>query len=144
VSVDPVELSLICMMAEKPARIDVAREQGLLDFFSSGVLRALGRSLEASRRSGKEVLVADFFEGLDNGTLKRKLLECALADKPADEKISERVFLDAVKKVKTRWYREKHKELKTKLIRAQERGDAELCSQLLKEKERLLNEQKAI
>jgi len=46
--------------------------------------------------------------------------------------------------VKTRWYKEKHKELKTKLIRAQERGDAELCHQLLKEKERLLNEQKAL
>jgi DNA primase len=144
VSVDPVELNLIYMMAEKPVRIDVAREEGLLDFFSSGELRTLGRSLEATRRADRKISVADFIEGLDNGTLKRKLLECAMADKPADERISERVFLDAIKKVKTRWYREKHKELKTKLIRAQERGDAELCSQLLKEKERLLNEQKAI
>jgi uncharacterized membrane protein (DUF106 family) len=75
--------------------------------------------------------------------MKRKLLEYAFADKPIDESISERVFIDVVKKVRAQWYKEKHKELKTKLIRAQERGDAELCNQLLKEKERLLNEQKA-
>lgn len=143
-AVDLVELSLIYMMVEKPARIDQAREHRILDFFASRELRRLGQSLEELRQAHKKVGVADFIEGLDNGATKRKLLEYAFADKDTDEKISERVFVDTVKKVKARWYREKHKELKTKLIRAQEQGDADLCNQLLKEKERLLNEQKAL
>jgi len=143
-TVDLVELSLIYMMVEKPARIDQARDCRILDFFANGILRGVGQSLEELRQANKKVSVADFIEGLDDGATKRKLLEYAFADKPADERIAERVFVDAVKKVKTRWYKERHKELKTKLIRAQERGDAELCNQLLKEKERLLNEQKAL
>lgn len=142
--VDPVELSLIYMMVEKPARIDQARDHKVLDFFSNRELRKVGQSLEGLRLANKKVSVADFIEGLADGAAKRKLLEYACSDKPADERIAERVFVDTVKKVKTRWYREKHKELKTKLIRAQERGDAELCHQLLREKERLLNEQKAL
>jgi len=143
-TVDLVELSLLYMMVEKPARIDQARDYRVLDFFSNRELRRIGQSLEELRQADKKVSVADFIEGLADGAAKRKLLEHAFADKPADERITERVFIDAVKKVKTRWYKEKHKELKTKLIRAQERGDAELCHQLLKEKERLLNEQKAL
>ncbi len=142
--VDPVELSLIYMMVEKPARIDQARDQRVLDFFSNRELRKVGQSLEELRQANRIVSVADFIEGLADGAAKRKLLEYAFSDRPGDERIAERVFVDAVKKVKTRWYREKHKELKTKLIRAQERGDAELCHQLLEEKERLLNEQKAL
>ncbi|HOD36663.1 MAG TPA: DNA primase [Syntrophales bacterium] len=143
-TVDPVELSLIYMMVEKPARIDQARNQRVLDFFSNRELKKVGQSLEEIRQADQKVSVADFIEGLADGALKKKLLEYAFSDRPADEGITERVFVDAVKKVKTRWYREKHRELKTKLIRAQERGDAELCHQLLREKERLLNEQKAL
>ena len=143
-TVDLVELSLIYMMVEKPARIDQARDCRILDFFANRVLRGVGQSLEELRQANKKVSVADFIEGLDDGATKRRLLEYAFEDKPADERIAERVFVDAVKQVKTRLYKERHKELKTKLIRAQERGDAELCNQLLIEKERLLNEQKAL
>ena len=144
VDVDAVELSLVAMMVENPSRIDEASENRILDFFMNEPLRHLGSVRRDMRESGRRINVADFIEGLENGTVRKRLLEQVLSEKPSDEQISGRLFTDTVRKVKLRWYKEKHKELKVKLLKAQERGDSERCNELLKEKERLLNEQKAL
>jgi len=46
-----------------------------------------------------------------------------------------------MKKIKTHWYRERHRALKRRLVEAHERRDAQQCDNLLMEKAQLLNQE---
>ena len=140
--VDPVELSLIRMMIENPGKVPEVDRQGVLACFTSGALKSLGESIVEGHRRSKAVRLADLVERVENRTVREKLLEMSLAEDSRDEALRDRIFDDTVRKIRQRWYKEKQRDLRIRLLRAQEAGDEDLCNRLLDEKERLRHEQK--
>jgi len=140
--VDPVELSLIRMMIENPGKVPEVDRQGVLACFTSGALKSLGESIVEGHRRSKAVRLADLIELVENRTVREKLLEMSLAEDSRNEALRDRIFDDTVRKIRQRWYKEKQRDLRIRLLRAQEAGDEDLCNRLLDEKERLRHEQK--
>ncbi len=142
--VDPVEWIFLHLLMEHPEWLPVVREENLLDYLLDGDLQDLGRALlENFERDGK-VTVADLIGSVPDNAVKQNLLKMVMEGAPADPKVAEKVFADTIRKLKTRWYREKHKNLKIELIKAQERDDENLCKRILIEKERLIREEKEL
>jgi len=79
---------------------------------------------------------------IDDRAIREKILELTVSTGPSESSVSERLFDDTVRRVKERWYKERQRDLRVRLLRAQETGDQELCNRLLDEKERLRHEQK--
>ena len=85
---------------------------------------------------------SSFLDCLDNGPLKKLILR-SLLDNPADnEEIMPRYLSDTIKQIKRKWCKKRNKALIKELLSAQEKGDSDLCSRLLLEKGRLLQEEK--
>jgi DNA primase len=139
---DPVELSLIQMMIENPARVAEIDRDNVLACFASGALKNLGESIVEGHRRGQTVRLADFIDRVDNPTVRERLLEATVSAGSPDGALRDRIFDDTVRKIRQRWYKEKQRDLRIRLLRAQEAGDQDLCNRLLDEKERLRHEQK--
>jgi len=94
-------------------------------------------------RIGK-IAVADVINGLENGTVRENLLKLAMAGSPVEAGVAERVFTDTIRKIKIRWFKERHKALKIELVQAQEMRDENGCKRILVEKEKLMREEKEL
>lgn len=140
--IDPVELSLIQMMIESPARVPEIDRDNVLACFASGALKSLGESIVECHRRGQTVRLAEFIERVENKTVREKLLEASLSAGSPDGALRDRIFDDTVRKIRQRRYKERQRDLRIRLLRAQEAGDQDLCNRLLDEKERLRHEQK--
>ena len=140
--VDPVELSLIRMMIENPERAREIERGNVLACFTSDALKSLGESVVEHSRRARPVRLAEFIDRVQDKTIREKLLESSLSAGSPDEALRNRIFGDTVRRIRQRWYREKQRDLRVRLLRAQEAGDQDLCKRLLDEKERLRHEQK--
>ena len=139
---DAVELSLVRMMIESPARVRDVDRENILACFTSEPLKSLGESIVESHRRGQPARLAELIERVADRAVREKLLEAAFSAEPRDDALRDRLFDDTVRKIRQRWYREKQRDLRVRLLRAQEAGDQDLCNRLLDEKERLRHEQK--
>jgi len=118
--VDTVELSFLYLLIEHPEWFPLVRKENAFDYLMSEDLRILGRALaEDMERIGK-IAVADVINGLENGTVRENLLKLAMAGSPVEAGVAERVFTDTIRKIKIRWFKERHKALKIELVQAQE------------------------
>jgi DNA primase len=140
--IDRVELALIQMMIENPSRIRDVIQGNILAFFMSDVLKSLGETIAASHGEGEAPSLAGMVERIENRAVREKLLELTISAGQPDSAIRDRLFDDTVRRVKERWYKERQRDLRVRLLRAQEAGDQELFNRLLDEKERLRHEQK--
>jgi DNA primase len=140
--IDRVELALIQMMIENPSRIRDVIQGNILAFFMSDVLKSLGETIAASHGEGEAPSLAGMVERIENRAVREKLLELTVSAGQPDSAVRDRLFDDTVRRVKERWYKERQRDLRVRLLRAQEAGDQELFNRLLDEKERLRHEQK--
>jgi DNA primase len=140
--IDRVELALIQIMMENPSRIHDVVQGNVLAFFMSDSLRGLAETITTSHRKGQPLRLAEMIGRIESGALRETLLELTVSATPPDSTVSERLFDDTVKRIKERWYKERQRDLRVRLLRAQEAGDQELFNRLLDEKERLRHEQK--
>ena len=140
--IDRVELALIQIMMENPSRIHDVVQGNVLAFFMSDTLRGLAETITTSHRKGQPLRLAEMIDRIENGAVRETLLELTVSATSPDSAVSERLFDDTVKRIKERWYKERQRDLRVRLLRAQEAGDQELFNRLLDEKERLRHEQK--
>ena len=142
---DRVEFSLILVMLEHPEMIAQMEEAMVLDYFLSEDLKKLGGTIMSFVKTrGGEAVSSSFLDCLDSGPLKKLILR-SLLDNPADnEDIMPRYLSDTIKQIKRKWCKRRNKALMKELKSAQEKDDSDLCSRLLLEKERLLQEEKLI
>ena len=140
--IDAVELNLVRMMIESPERVRDVDRDNILACFTSGPLKSLGESIVESHRRGQPARLAELVERVGDRTVREKLLETSLTAGTPDDALRDRLFDDTVRKIRQRWYKEKQRDLRVRLLRAQEAGDQDLCNRLLDEKERLRHEQK--
>ena len=142
--VDIVELGLIHMMLEYPFKIPEIINGQVLNYFVNEDLKKLGNVLKQFYESKGDFDISDVVNNLEDGVVKERLLKLMMAENSYDAAVVDRIFADSIKKIKHKWYRERHRSLKKKLVRAQEMGDQKTWNALLMEKEKLLKEEKAL
>ena len=143
---DKVELSLIFFMLEHPDSMVQVKESAVMDYFSDNDLRNLGMDMIAmlDEDTLQKLTTSSILERIAEGPLKERLLNSLFEERPDDKKLMARFLVDAIKKIKSRWYKKSNKSLLIELTKAQEKGDSDLLSRLLLEKEKLLKEEKLI
>jgi hypothetical protein len=116
----------------------------VLACFTTEQLRSLGERLLAA--AGKEGgTMPDIFalvNGLEEGPVRSRLLDLLMGESPYQVEWMDRLVADTLLKIRRKWYKERHRILKGKIVKAEEAGDRELCDSLLREKERLFQEEK--
>lgn len=144
--IDTVELSLIHIMLEYPSKISEIIHRDIFDFFMSANLRSLAQRLRDSfEKEGADGFDASLYiQTVENDAIRQKLLKKMINANPYDEGIIDRIIMDTLKQIKRKWYKEKRRMLTTEMKKADESGNHELSNRLLLEKERLLQEEKAL
>lgn len=138
---DPIELGLIRMLLHDPAMVRVAAEKEIFSFFLDEELKRFGELL--ARETG-DTEISGLIGGIENGELQKILWKLMVAEAPFEKSSYERIFADTVKKIKTKWFRQRRKVLESELRRAEERHDQKACTSILLEKEKLIKEEKAL
>jgi DNA primase len=144
--IDKVELSLIHIMLEYPGKIPEMIDTGILDYMTNPDLRAFGIAIKESfDADGSKAIDSSFLvDRLGNGMIREKLLKIMVDEPPYDDKMADKILNGAIRQIKRKWYKEKHRVLIMELVKAKEMGDRELEKNLLAEEERLRSEEKAL
>jgi DNA primase len=141
---DPLEMSLIHMMLEYPARISTVAESGIFAFFKTEELKSLGEELLAMDREGRVMQDSSSLVGtLTEGPLREKLLALLVQESPYPEELIDRLMADAARQIRERSNKEKGKILTRKIREAEKSEDRGLDS-LVAEKNRRLQEEKRL
>jgi DNA primase len=140
--VDPVELAFIHLLMEHPEWHQVVREEKVLDYFVSDVLKDLGRTvLEGSGPPGR-VDVAALLDSIRDRAVREKLTRLMDEGIPRDGLIAKKQFEDTARKILQRWFRRKRKMLDVELAKTPQDKKREM--QILLEKQRLMKEEEAL
>jgi DNA primase len=145
VEMDHLELSLIHMMLEYPAWIPMVSASGVLSCFKTEELKSLGSALlEAAQKGGEAPWeLSSLVSGLTEGPVREKLLDLLVRESPHQEELMQRLMADTIRKIQQKWYKERQRVLKGRIVKAEEAGDRALCDSLLREKEMLHREEKS-
>ncbi len=141
---DQMEMSLVQMMLEYPAKVSLIADSGVLACFKTKELLSLGEELAAAGREGRVIQDAAAFVGaLADGPLREKLLALLVRESPYPEEMIDRQLADTITKIKKRLYREKRNSLTRRIAEAEKAKDQGLHDRLAAEWNRLLEEEKA-
>ncbi|MEN6466513.1 MAG: DNA primase [Syntrophaceae bacterium] len=138
---DPIELGLIRMMLNNTESIRAAAEQEVFSFFLDEELKRFGELLA---READNAEISVLIGKVDNRELQNILWKLMVSESPFENSSFERIFADTVKKIKIKWFRQRHEILKIELRKAEERKDQKTCNSILLEKEKLKKEEKAL
>ncbi|HET6459270.1 MAG TPA: DNA primase [Syntrophales bacterium] len=144
IDIDMVELSIIHIMLEYPSVVPEIAKKNIFDCFMSVNLKSLAIKLADTyaKEGAKGFDASQFIQAIDNESIRKKLLRMMIDD-PYDEKVVNRVTVDAMNQVKRKWYKERCRVLKTKIKEAEENDNHKLWAKLLEELQSLQREGKA-
>jgi DNA primase len=142
--IDPVEVHLIRLLLEYPQKTAYVESEKVLDFFLHPELRNLGKKIvEAYKLLGfvelNVILSAD-----DDRPLREKIHKLIIEAPPTDDTMVEKNFTDNIRRIKEKWYKDQHRQLKLKLANAQDSGNEEILSSLLHEKKELIAKEREL
>lgn len=142
--IDPVEMNLICLLLEYPQKTLKAETEDILDFFLQPELKILGKKIITTYRLLGFVDVGLVIPADQEAPLREKIFQLMIEAPPADDVMLEKVFADNIKQIKKRWYKEQHRQIKIKLVQAQENRNSGLVEELLHEKEKILAKEREL
>jgi hypothetical protein len=132
---DSLELSLIRMMLEYPAKSSTVRESAILADFRTDSLKRFGEEILAMNREGRVMRDASSLVGtLTDGALRDKLLALLVQESPFTEELIDRLIADTIKKIRERSSKERGKTLTSKIKEAERAGNRELVDRLTLDK----------
>jgi len=141
--VDKNELAMIHLMLEHPRLTHNALGNGVLDYFNEGELRKVAGTIVAAGTSTEgNIDLNRLIAELDHATIREAILRLVMEEHLIPEEVADRLFYDILNKLRSQWFKKRHRNLQLKLIKAQQDGNGELCLNLLQEKERLIREEK--
>jgi len=141
--VDKNELAMIHLMLEYPRLAHNALDNGVLDYFNEGELRKVAGTIVAAGTSAEgNIDLNRLIAELDHATIREAILRLVMEEHLIPEEVADRLFYDTLNKLRSQWFKKRHRNLQLKLIKAQQDGNGELCLSLLQEKERLIREEK--
>jgi DNA primase len=142
--VDALELKFITMILAHPDKIPAMIDADILKCFMSDELRNLGKVIETYYGRIGKIDLKDFVDHLDAGSLRDEILSRLIDSGAWEDDTADQVFSDMIHQIRRKWFKEKHRSLKIRLIRAQQASDLELCERLLIEKGDLMKAEKAV
>lgn len=141
--IDKLELNLIHLLLIHPEKCNPLAQTNILDYFTNMELKKFGKILLDAAAGLQPLDAVETLSRLNPGPLREGLMKKLMESGPLEEeKMLDRLIFDTARQIRRRWYKERHRALKTNIVKAQETGDVALCNQLLVEKERLLKEER--
>ncbi len=142
--IDPIEVHLIRLLLEYPQKTTYVESEKVLDYFLHTELKHLGEKIvEAYKLLGfvdiNVILSAD-----NDRPLLEKIHKLIMEAPQTDDALVEKNFTDNIRRIKEKWYRDQHRQLKLKLAHAQESGNEEILSSLLYEKKELITKEREL
>jgi DNA primase len=132
---DSLELSLIRMMLEYPAKSSTVQESAILADFRTDSLKRFGEEILAMNREGRAMRDASSLVGtLTDGALRDKLLALLVQESPFTEELIDRLIADTIRKIRQRSSKERGKTLTSKIKEAERAGNRELVDRLTLDK----------
>lgn len=143
--IEKLEMDLIHLLLVHPAKAVPAMQTGILNYFFNSDLKQFGETLRLDAAGLQPWDAVERVSGLKPGPLRDGLMKKIMEAQPFDEEQTvDRIIADTTRQIRRRWYRVKHRTLQADIVKAQETGDADLCSRLLAEKVRLNEEKKTL
>ena len=142
--VDALEMNFITLILEHPDKIPAMISADILKCFGSEELRNLGNVIEDYYGKFGKIDLKDFVDHLDAGFLRDEILSRLIDSGAWEGDTVDQVFSDMIHQIRRKWFKDKHRSLKIRLIKAQQASDLELCQRLLVEKGDLLKAEKAV
>lgn len=144
VHIDALEVHLIRLLLEYPQKTTYVESENVLDYFLHKELKHLGEKIiEAYKLLGfvdiNVILSAD-----NDRPLLEKIHKLIIEAPQTDDTLVEKNFTDNVRRIKEKWYKDQHRQLKLKLARAQESGNEEIIRGLLYEKKELIAKERGL
>ncbi|MCX7635828.1 MAG: hypothetical protein N2Z74_08825, partial [Syntrophales bacterium] len=133
----------IHLLLDHPEKGEEVFRRGVLDCLTSPALRALAVEIRQRMVTGGSTDVSSLLETVTDEGIRLSLTAALVRGGPWEDSDIAKFLDDAVRRLKAKWYRRRHQELRRELIKAQETGDEEACQRLLVEKTRLLKEETA-
>ena len=135
---DPLELGLVRMMLEYPARLPVVRESGVLDCFRTEELKGLCEALLEVEGQGKAMGdITSLVGSVTDGPFRERLLALLVQESPYPGELVDRVMADTIRKIRERSNREKGKILTQMIREAEKANDMVLRDSLIVQKQKL-------
>ncbi len=138
ISNDVVELHLLQLLLEYPQKTDQVAKENILDFFLQPQLKELGNKIIETYKLLGFVDLGIILSTDEEAPLREKIFRLMMEALPADDVMLEKIFIDNIRQIKKKWYKDQHRQIKLKLAQAQEKGNQELLNLLVQEKEKLL------
>ncbi|MGV8059538.1 MAG: DNA primase [Smithellaceae bacterium] len=144
IQIDPVEVNLIRLLLECPQKTDQVANEKILDFFLQPQLKELGNKIIESYKLLGFVDLGVILSADEDVPLREKIFRLMMEALPADNIMLEKIFVDNIRQIKKKWYKDQHHKIKLKLAQAQEKGNQELLNKLVLEKEKLFLKEKEL
>ena len=142
--VDALEMNFVTMILAHPDKIPAMIDADILKCFGSDELRNLGKIVETYYGRIGKIELKDFVDHLEAGPLRDEILSRLIDSGAWEADTVDKVFSDMIHQIRRKWFKERHRSLKMRLIRAQQGSDSELCQRLLIEKGDLMKAEKAV
>jgi len=138
-----LELNLIRLLIEYPQKTVQVENEKILDYFLQPELKDLGEKIVETYKLLGFVDINVLLTTDEQLPLREKIFKLMM-EAPPDDALLEKNFNDNVRRIKEKWYKDQHRQLKFKLAQAQENGNEELSRKLLYEKEKILTQEKEL
>jgi len=142
--VDALEVNFVTLILAHPDKIPDMIDADILKCFGSDELRNLGKVVETYYGRIGKIDLKDFVDHLEAGPLRDEILSRLIDSGAWEADTVDQVFSDMIHQIRRKWFKERHRSLKMRLIRAQQGSDQELCQRLLVEKGDLMKAEKAV
>jgi len=139
-----LEMNLIRLLLEYPEKSVQIENAGIFGYFTEARLRSLGAKIVESYKLLGYIDINVLLSAEEDKALRNSLYELRINEPATDDNVVERNFADNIRGIKRKWYKEQHRQLKSKLLQAQEKGDAELLQKYLYEKQALMVQEKEL
>ena len=141
---DLVEMHLIQLLLEYPQKVTQIENENILDFFLQPELKVLGEKIVEAYKLLGFVDINIILSADEDKPLLERIYKLRMEAASVHDDLVEKIFADNIRQIKKKWYKEQHHQIKLQLGKAQDNGDEELLSNLLREKEKLLTKEKEL
>ena len=141
---DLVEMHLIQLLLEYPQKITKIENENILDFFLQPELKVVGEKIVEAYKLLGFVDISIILAADEDKPLLERIHKLRMEAASVHDDLVEKIFADNIRQIKRKWYKEQHHQIKLRLGKAQDNGDEELLSNLLREKEKLLTKEKEL
>jgi len=141
------EFNLLHLLMEYPDILPAIVESRVMEFFLDQELKSIGQAWadyvlkEANLNPGEAF---SFLQRLNSSGPSETLTKLLFQESPFSKENLDPLASDMIRQVKRRWYKEQQKKITERILHAQTSGDQTSVPELVKEKERLMREEKEV